>query len=285
MNSTERRATPRKGVWIAFTIDGRNTPPGDCIERLSLTGAFIRTVQPLAPRTRISIRLTSPKKNEKHRFDAEVIRMITPQEAPGAQHAPGMGIEFLNLGDGDPRPHLREILTEQDTLRKASKLEITTPSSGDNPSPQQQLANILSVTRQGHPYNTLQVEPDADNKALKKAYYRLCKSVHPDRFRKDGPTIASQAEEAYQRVSEAYETLHDPELRRRYDEEHGVYATLEWRKKKAQKHINNANSALKSGRKVRAALELRLALSIQPNADEANTLLEQLNEKESLFLT
>ena len=285
MASSERRATPRKSVWIAFTIDDRTTPPGDCIERLSLTGAFIRTVQPLAPRTRIAIRLTSPQKNKQHRFDAEVIRTITPQEAPGTGHAPGMGIEFLNLGNGDPRPQLREILLEQDTLRKASKLETTFPSPGDNTHPEQQLANILSVTREGHHYSTLQVEPDANNRAIKKAYYRLCKAVHPDRFRTAGPTVASQAEEAYQRISEAYEALRDPDVRKRYDEEHGVYATLEWRNKKSQTHLQNANRALKAGRAVRAALELRLALSLQPNYEEATSLLQQINEKESLFLT
>ena len=56
-----------------------------------------------------------------------------------------MGIEFLNLGNGDPRPQLREILLEQDTLRKASKLETTFPSPGDNTHPEQQLAKWLET--------------------------------------------------------------------------------------------------------------------------------------------
>lgn len=61
-------------------------------------------------------------------------------------------------------------------------------------------------------YRTLGVPKDADQAAIKKAYRKLAKSLHPDL----SPGDAAKAE-AFQRVGAAYDILGDPEKRRRYD--------------------------------------------------------------------
>ena len=57
-------------------------------------------------------------------------------------------------------------------------------------------------------YQILQVDPRADERAIKSAYRRLAKQHHPDR---------GGDEELFKRTSEAYFILSDPQRRRTYD--------------------------------------------------------------------
>ena len=61
------------------------------------------------------------------------------------------------------------------------------------------------------PYEILGVERDADADAIKKAYRRLARQLHPD------VNPDPETQERFKEVSAAYEVLADPEKRRMYD--------------------------------------------------------------------
>src|SRR4051812_5922880 len=60
-------------------------------------------------------------------------------------------------------------------------------------------------------YEVLGVPRDASGEDIQRAYRRLARRHHPDVNREPG------AEERFKEITEAYDTLSDPERRRRYD--------------------------------------------------------------------
>ncbi|MCH9612854.1 MAG: Chaperone protein DnaJ [Chlamydiia bacterium] len=62
-------------------------------------------------------------------------------------------------------------------------------------------------------YSTLGIAKDASQDEIKKAYRKMALKYHPDKNKGD-----SKAEASFKEVSEAYETLSDPDKRRMYDQ-------------------------------------------------------------------
>jgi len=67
-------------------------------------------------------------------------------------------------------------------------------------------------------YQLLEVNTEATEKAIKRAYYRLSREFHPDRFyrRQLGP-YKTKLEQVFAKLNEAYRVLSDPKLRGDYD--------------------------------------------------------------------
>jgi CheY-like chemotaxis protein/curved DNA-binding protein CbpA len=66
-------------------------------------------------------------------------------------------------------------------------------------------------------FQVLRVSPDASTETLKQAYLTLAKEFHPDRtYRSASAEVRSLANDIYQLISTAYETLKDPEDREKY---------------------------------------------------------------------
>ncbi|MDM7953479.1 MAG: DnaJ C-terminal domain-containing protein [Cyanobium sp. CZS 25K] len=61
-------------------------------------------------------------------------------------------------------------------------------------------------------YASLEVERDASDEEIKKAYRKLARKYHPDVAKEEG------AEEKFKEISEAYQTLSDAEKRKAYDD-------------------------------------------------------------------
>jgi molecular chaperone DnaJ len=67
-------------------------------------------------------------------------------------------------------------------------------------------------------YKTLGVDKKASQEEIKKAYRKLARQYHPDTNKDAG------AEERFKSISEAYDTLGDPEKRKKYDRGGSVFA-------------------------------------------------------------
>ena len=85
-------------------------------------------------------------------------------------------------------------------------------------------------------YEVLSVNWDVTAEELKTVYYQLARRYHPDRFRKAHSSVVPQLEAAFARLTQAYETLRDDNLRARYN------SKLEARRK-AQQLADEARKA------------------------------------------
>ena len=66
-------------------------------------------------------------------------------------------------------------------------------------------------------YEVLSVNWDATPQDLKVVYYQLARRYHPDRFRKAHPSLVPHLEAAFAKITQAYDTLRDDNLRANYN--------------------------------------------------------------------
>ncbi len=90
----------------------------------------------------------------------------------------------------------------------------------------QAIDELYDRVRSGDIYSVLGVSPDADVKYIRKVYYELSRSWHPDQFyRRDIGAYKQKLEDIFVGINRAYTILTDPRRRADYDSEHGGEAT------------------------------------------------------------
>ncbi|THU66714.1 hypothetical protein C4D60_Mb05t17120 [Musa balbisiana] len=113
------------------------------------------------------------------------------------------------------------------------------------------LTRVSNWNSEKSPYETLELERDADDEKIKAAYRRLAKFYHPDVY--DGRGILEEGETAESRfikIQAAYELLIDDEQRRQYDRDHRVnpmkasQAWMEWLMKKQKAFDQRGDMAI-----------------------------------------
>lgn len=106
-------------------------------------------------------------------------------------------------------------------------------------------------TQTKSPYETLELERDADEEEIKVAYRRLAKHYHPDVYDGRGTLEEGETAEArFIKIQAAYELLIDEEKRRQYDMDNRVnpmkasQAWMEWLIKKRKAFDQRGDMAI-----------------------------------------
>ncbi|PKA49089.1 Chaperone protein dnaJ 11, chloroplastic [Apostasia shenzhenica] len=113
------------------------------------------------------------------------------------------------------------------------------------------LTRVSNWASEKSPYDTLELERDADEEKIKMAYRRLAKFYHPDVY--DGKGTLEEGETAegrFIKIQAAYELLMDEDKRRQYDRDHRVNplkasrAWMEWLMKKRKAFDQRGDMAI-----------------------------------------
>jgi len=106
----ERRRHLRAPILVKrVTVGGKGNVFFGYAADISASGMFIGTVNPRRPGDKFTIRFTLPGATAEITVTAEVI-WVREHDAKG-QFQPGMGIKFLDIGEGDARA-IREFVAE-----------------------------------------------------------------------------------------------------------------------------------------------------------------------------
>ncbi|XP_004515654.1 uncharacterized protein [Cicer arietinum] len=132
------------------------------------------------------------------------------------------------VSSGSSRPMARFRLNQKRTVTKASNWD-----------------------EQKSPYETLELEGDADDEQIKIAYRRLAKFYHPDVYNGRGTLEEGETAEArFIKIQAAYELLIDAERRRQYDMDNRVnplkasQAWMDWLMKKRKAFDQRGDMAI-----------------------------------------
>jgi curved DNA-binding protein CbpA len=82
----------------------------------------------------------------------------------------------------------------------------------------EEVENFLARVKNAQTYyDVLGVGGEVSSENLKPVYYELARRYHPDRFRRNYPTLVARIESAFARITQAYDTLRDDRLRASYN--------------------------------------------------------------------
>jgi hypothetical protein len=95
--------------------------------------------------------------------------------------------------------------------------------SGLSTEAQRRVDAFFADLEQRDAYRLLEIDPSADAREVKRAYFKLSKEFHPDRyFQKDIGPYRDKLSKIFQAVKGAFELLSDPNRRRAYEESAGL---------------------------------------------------------------
>ncbi|KAA8496226.1 DnaJ-like subfamily B member 12 [Porphyridium purpureum] len=146
-------------------------------------------------------------------LQADAMIMRVERAERGSDHAaadPQDGARAARAGAGDAAAGNAAEADKQRERQRQRDAETETPAARSfTPEQEQQVRKILAAKDL---YSCLGVARDCDEAELKRAYRRLAVVVHPDK------SAAPQADEAFKRLSHAFQVLSDKERRLRYDQ-------------------------------------------------------------------
>ena len=171
--------------------------------------------------------------------DADIVKvlcaqkLLTPSAAEQVQSNQVSDVLRLALmwtdgtWDFDPRSHLKDTLKlsidlDSLLLEAERRLPAKAPAEPMNSAetevdPNDARGFIQRVQSAQTFYQVLDVNWDAPAQEIKTLYYQLARRYHPDRFRKEHPSLVPHLESAFAKITQAYDTLSDDSLRANYN--------------------------------------------------------------------
>lgn len=116
-----------------------------------------------------------------------------------------------------PLPTARPAVTPEPAKREEPPSVVLTPEEKIEHEPDDVPTFLAKLNDAQTHYEVLGVTTESSPAHMKTKYYELARRYHPDRFRRSEPSLLTQIESAFARITQAYDTLRDDRLRANYD--------------------------------------------------------------------
>lgn len=117
---------------------------------------------------------------------------------------------------GSPKPIPEQPTAKPSTPAEAQQSDNWVAASVEDEDLEAFLQRLRRATNH---YEVIQISPSAKTSEIKDTYYAMARRYHPDRFHvKSGTSLHERISSAFARVTQAYETLIDPNARAAYDQ-------------------------------------------------------------------
>ncbi|MEN3046704.1 MAG: DnaJ domain-containing protein [Candidatus Hydrothermales bacterium] len=126
-------------------------------------------------------------------------------------------------------------------------------------------------------YEILGIKTFATSEEIERAYRKLVREFHPDRFKKEGEEAYKKAVERFTLINEAYNVLSDSEKRKKYDEllKKGEFTPPQTKAKKVQAKntFKMGLEAFEKGEYSKASMYFKSSILLDPELLEARAYL------------
>ncbi|GBG75538.1 hypothetical protein CBR_g20169 [Chara braunii] len=189
---------------------------------------FLAKAQKLYPSREVAdilLRIAKGEKNGVNGYerDDEQSRSQNSESAePSSKYdggQPGRPGAASASADTEPSPSSSNV--RRRTVSSAGAAEGGSSNGSAGPATPEQIEAVRSICGSSNYYEMLGLEKEATDEDVKKAYRKLALKLHPDKNKAPG------AEEAFKKVSKAFQCLSDADLRANYDRyghEEGIQA-------------------------------------------------------------
>jgi CheY-like chemotaxis protein len=168
--------------------------------------------QPLPDASPDAVRLTGPEQGWLAALDgSETLGAISAQPEWVRRVAFGL----LSIGLLSAEHEAGEASASREAASRAARAGARDPSPEDE-TLRAGLAKLANRIRDLDHYGVLDVDPDADDEAIRVAYASLAKQTHPDRFHSASSSVSQLAAQVFTRVAEAYAAIGTAEGRSTY---------------------------------------------------------------------
>ena len=155
------------------------------------------------------------------------------------------------LGDSESCREKGAFCAGKSTAEVKPEVEVEVVESISNP--------LLPGSRPPTTTINLGIEPSAKVQVIRKAYFRLAKQLHPDRYHSESPELLARIESAFTELAQAHETLKNNDSRQGYD--------IRMRQAQRDKEAGPASSGESSRQEEQAAKDFERGFDLQLNGD------------------
>ncbi len=147
----------------------------------------------------------------------QIQQQIQQQQSAAAQTTP------RNTGSLSQQQIQQQIQQQQSATAQTTPKPSTSPPKEEPFNEEkyhQEVKRLAAFFASADLYEVLGVTRKATEAEIKKAYYQYAKKYHPDRAHSsNSDELKQDLEKVFSKITEAYEKLKDPELRKKYDEQ------------------------------------------------------------------